>query len=166
MNLLKLSGLAGLAICGALVSNLAFAELPQVSNARVIQPPPSANVAAAYFDLTNPSDQSLEISGVVSDAADRAELHLSKVENDVAKMVKQDQITLDAGESLAFEQGSYHVMLMGLNEELIAGSSLQITLQTSAGELVITVPVITPDDATAMPDSHGDKHLKHGHDTK
>lgn len=161
MNLLKLASLAGMATWIALVSNLAFAELPQVSNARTIQPPPGAKVAAAYFDLTNPSDQSLVITGVRSKTARKTELHLSKVENDVAKMIKQDQITLAAGESLAFEHGSYHVMLMGLNEELVAGNRLQLTLLTNAGELDISVPVITPDDASAMPDTQGKKPTKH-----
>lgn len=147
----------------ALFVTTARAELPQVSHAHVVQPPPGAKVAAVYLTLTNNSNQEMNITGVSSDSAKRVEVHLSLVENDVAKMQKQDIVSLPAGESLAFKHGSYHVMLMGLNAPLQAGTTLDITLETSAGLLPVTVPVITPDERSAMQhelkkDANHDRH--------
>jgi len=137
-----------LASTAFLMINTAQAELPQVSNARVIQPPPGAKVAAAYLTLTNSGNQALNVTGVSSDAAKRVELHLSVVENDVAKMLKQDSIVIPAGETLEFKHGSYHVMLMGLTAPLRAGSSLNLSLLTSAGTLPVSVPIVTPDHSS------------------
>jgi len=138
-------------------SGFAFAELPQISDARIIQPPPGANVAAAYFTLSNPTSDELIITGVsTSDAVKTAELHKSSVVDDVARMEKQTSISIAAGESLEFKQGSYHVMLMGLNTPLESGNELNIMLETSAGTLSVSVPIITPDEASMQTMKHGE----------
>lgn len=144
-------------------SAIALAELPQVSDARIIQPPPGAKVAAAYFTLRNPTDKELTITGVsTGDTIKMAELHKSSVVDDVARMEKQDSIAIAAGESLEFKQGSYHVMLMGLNAPLQSGNELTIVLETSAGSLTVAVPIITPDEASKKTMMRSD----HSMDTK
>lgn len=131
----------------------AIAELPQISDARVVQPPPGAKVAAAYFTINNTNSEPLQITDVKSNIAKKVEIHLSRVENDVAKMQKQESVSVPAGESLKFTQGSFHVMLMGLNKNLVAGKSMQLTLNTNAGDLEITVPIISLEDAIKSKDS-------------
>jgi len=157
---------------------VALAELPQISDARVVQPPPGSKVAAAYFTINNTGSDQLEITDVSSDMARDVEIHLSSVENEVAKMQKQDSVTVNAGESLEFKHGSFHVMLMGLNEELVAGNNFNLVLSTSAGEISVSVPVISLNDAmthhhkkSSMDKSSGDrveindsKHETHGSD--
>lgn len=151
----------------ALASSVAKAELPQVSNPRLIQPPPGANVAAAYFTLTNAGSDALSVSGVESNVAKMTELHLSKVENDVAKMIKQDEIVVQAGESLEFRHGSFHVMFMGLKSTLESGDTLDIVLKTSAGDLPVTIPVITLDENKAlMQDMNHEVSKEATHDMK
>lgn len=167
MNIFNRISLA--ALLSVSLSGLALAELPQISDARVVQPPPGAKVAAAYFTITNTGSEPLEISNASSEIAQQVEVHLSFVENDVAKMKKQDLVVVPAGESLHFKHGSYHVMFMGLNETLVAGDSLELVLETSAGELPVTVPVITPDESsmggmnhdTAPAAAHDMKDMKH-----
>ena len=148
------------------VLGTACAELPQITESRIIQPPPGARVAAAYFTVTNTSDQPLVIQGASSDAVSHASLHLSSVVDDIAQMEEQDSVTINAGESLEFKQGSYHVMLMGLTEPLSAGNNLSIVLDTSEGPLNVSVPIITPDEATAMDDMAKDSmtHDNMNHD--
>lgn len=141
----------------------AFAELPQISNARIVQPPPGSNVAAAYFTVSNSSDKALEITGATSGIAAKTEVHLSFVENDVAKMEEQDAVTVEPGEALEFKHGSLHIMFMGLNEELVAGNSLNITLITSAGNIDVAVPVISLEDAMSGSEmEHDTSGVKHG----
>ena len=141
-------------------SGFAFAELPQVSDARIIQPPPGAKVAAAYFTISNQSSEELTITGLAaSDAVKMAELHKSSVVDDVARMKKQTSISIPAGESLEFKHGSYHVMLMGLRAPLESGDTLTLVLETSAGALSVAVPIITPDEASMQTKKHSD-HMK------
>lgn len=145
------------------IVNTAYAELPQTSNERIVQPPPGAKVAAAYFTLTNASDKPLVINSVSSSAVSHATVHLSSVVDDVARMEEQDSVTIDAGESLEFKQGSYHVMLMGLTEPLSAGNKLELVLDTNQGPLNLSIPVITPDEATKLDAMNHDgmNHDKH-----
>ena len=93
-------------------------------------------------------------------------LHLSSIEDDVAKMQEQDSVSIDAGTSLEFKHGSFHLMLMGLKENLTPGTTFDITLQTNTVELPIQFPVITPDEASSMMshEHHSSKNVKkHGH---
>ncbi|MFK7889662.1 MAG: copper chaperone PCu(A)C [Granulosicoccus sp.] len=170
MKILTRNIMSSLIWVAALSSGAALAELPQISDARMIQPPPGAKVAAIYFNITNTGDDTLQLLDARSDVASKTELHLSKVENDVAMMVRQDRIDVEAGETLAFRHGSYHVMLMGLSTALEAGSTVDIALETSAGELLVSVPVISLDDAMprkSMPaEKNSKKPMKHDHSMK
>jgi len=161
MSILK--KLSAIVVFGLFASSAALAELPQISDARVVQPPPGSKVAAAYFTIQNPGSEPLEITDAASDVAKQVEVHLSFVENDVAKMEKQESVTVDAGSSLEFKHGSYHVMFMGLHEPLQAGNSLDLVLNTSAGDLQVSVPIITLEEASSAGDmkegmGHGMKH--------
>ncbi|MFK7860256.1 MAG: copper chaperone PCu(A)C [Granulosicoccus sp.] len=150
------------------LSSFALAELPQINDARVVQPPPGSNVAAAYFTINNGGSDALEITSAASDVAKKVEVHLSFVENDVAKMEKQESVVVGAGESLDFKHGSFHVMFMGLNEELVAGDSLDLVLTTSAGDIAVSVPVISLEDAMSRDNMKSDMkdsmHSGHGTD--
>jgi len=154
MNALRKSAL--IMLLGISLPFSALAELPQIDDARVVQPPPGATVAAAYFTVNNSGSEPLEITDVSGQIAKNIELHLSFVENDVARMEQQSSIVVDAGQSLEFKHGSFHVMLMGLNEDLVAGDAFELVLETSAGDLSVSVPVISLEDAMA-----GDG-MKHG----
>lgn len=154
MNIVKKVSFAILLSIG--LSTAALAELPQVSDAHVVQPPPGSKVAAAYFTINNSGSEALEITNVESDIAKKVEVHLSFVENDVAKMIKQESVEVGAGESLDFKHGSYHVMFMGLNQELVAGSSFNLVLNTSAGDISVSVPIISLDEAMS------NHEMKHG----
>lgn len=145
----------------------AIAELPQIKDARIIQPPPGAKVAAAYFTVNNSSDAALVILKVSSDSIKKVEIHLSSVVDDVARMAKQDNVTVPPGESLEFKHGSYHLMLMGMVKPLESGQTINFLLQTSEGPLPIKIPVLTPDEAEnsmkAMHNAHDRETLHDGH---
>ena len=150
-------------LAALLATTLAHAQAPEISSARIVQPPPGAKVAAAYFTVENTSETPLVITGASSSAAKKVEIHLSEVINDVATMTRQESITIEAGSSLDFKHGSYHLMLMGLNAPLSPGTMLTFEIDTSAGVLPIMIPVITPDEASSM-QSHSMNHdtMDHG----
>ena len=141
-----------------LTINPSYAELPQISKARIIQPPPGAKVAAAYFTVNNPGDEALVINSASSDSIPKVSIHLSKVVDDVAKMLEQESVTVEAGESLEFKHGSYHLMLMGLKAPLEPGTSVSFELNTNQGVLSVQIPIITPDEASKSMNHSMDKH--------
>jgi copper(I)-binding protein len=53
-----------------------------------------------------------------------------------------DRVEIPAGGTLELKPGSYHIMLIGLNQELNAGDKIEITLKLEkAGEVKVTVEV-------------------------
>ena len=146
-----------------ITTGLAAADVAQISDARIVQPPPGAKVAAAYFTINNPTDQPLIITGASSNSIPKVSIHLSAVVDDVAKMMEQESVTVAAGQSLEFKHGSYHLMLMGLTSPLAPGTSITFEVQTSVGPLPLEIPIITPDEATSMNDGKMD-HGKMGSD--
>jgi len=103
--------------------------------------PPGAKVTAGYFKLMNKSAEDLTITGAYSPTISKIEIHLSTIKDDVASMVKQESLIIKAGDSLEFKHGSYHLMLMELSEPLKENDSVDVILITSAGEMLIEMPV-------------------------
>jgi copper(I)-binding protein len=53
-----------------------------------------------------------------------------------------ERLEIPAGGSVQLKPGSYHIMLIGLKEDLKAGDTIEITLTfENAGELALSVPV-------------------------
>jgi copper(I)-binding protein len=60
-------------------------------------------------------------------------------------MVRQDYVEVPAGADLSFAPGGYHVMLMGLKQELKPGDSFPLMLTfEKAGQVTLQVAVKTP----------------------
>ncbi len=114
---------------------------PLVLDPMVTATPPGAKVSAGYMTLTNESDKAITITGAYSPDVAKVEIHLSLVENDVAKMQKQDSLTIEPNASLTFEHGSYHIMLMDLEDPLKENTTIDIVLITSSGDMLIEMPI-------------------------
>jgi copper(I)-binding protein len=55
-------------------------------------------------------------------------MHRTIIENDQARMVKQDSMTVNAGELLKFEPGGSHLMLFNPKKPLQSGDEIDLTL--------------------------------------
>lgn len=99
--------------------------------------------SAAYMMLTNTTGLDDELVGASSDIANAVEVHLSQMGADgVMQMIQQESVALPAGGMLELKPGSYHVMLIGLKQDLKVGDSITITLHFKNGEdVTLTVPV-------------------------
>ncbi len=133
-----------MAVIMALITSSVLAEMPQITNGRINQPPPGASVAAGYFTITNPGDSDLVITGASSKTIGRVEVHLSYVKDDVAFMRKQNEVVIEAGQTLSFEHGSFHLMLMEISTPLEAGQVIDVVLDTSSGPIPVKLPVASP----------------------
>lgn len=113
--------------------------------------------SAAYMLLHNHGTEADALISASSDAADAVELHLSQMNADgTMAMIQQEKIDLPADGEVELKPGSYHIMLIGLKQDLMAGSDITITLTFEhAGEITLTVPV---KDAAEMGGSGMDGH--------
>jgi copper(I)-binding protein len=113
---------------------------------------------AAYMLLQNHSDEDDAVVGASSDMAEAVEIHLSQMKDDgTMEMIKQESIPLPADGEVEFKPGSFHVMLIGLKQELKTGGEFSLTLHFKNHEdISLTIPVM---DAEGMGGSGMDGHM-------
>jgi hypothetical protein len=73
------------------------------------------------------------------------------------EMIPQESIALPADGEVELKPGSYHVMLIGLKQDLKAGDEISLTLKfKNHADLALKVPVM---DAEGMGGSGMDGHM-------
>lgn len=103
--------------------------------------PPGIEVGVAYLVIENNGAPD-RLTGVSSPIAKHAEMHVSKMENGVMKMLPLGAVDIEPGKPTAFAPGGRHVMLIGLKRPLKDGDSFPLTLTFEhAGKLRTTVRV-------------------------
>jgi copper(I)-binding protein len=114
--------------------------------------------SAAYMLLHNHTANDNAVVGVSSDVATATEIHLSQITADgTMEMIKQESVVLPADGEVEFKPGSYHVMLIGLKQDLKAGDEFTLTLHFKNHEdITLTVPVL---EASNMGGSGMDGHM-------
>jgi copper(I)-binding protein len=82
---------------------------------------------AVYFVIR--SSIADEIVGVTSGVAESVEMHESRMTGDVMEMRQAESVPLGAGDDVTFEPGGFHIMLIGLKQDLKNGDEIAINLQ-------------------------------------
>jgi len=118
-----------IAACGAASESKTSSE-PQI---KVMEPwsrpsPAMAGNGVVYMMLMNEGGADDALLSVETDTAEVAELHETKMEGDVMKMSPVAKVEIPAGGSAALEPGGLHVMLINLQQELVAGEKIKLTL--------------------------------------
>ncbi len=110
---------------------------------RVIMPklPAVSRTAAIYLTIINHSTNDVTLTDVKTTAAHHAMFHQTTEKNGVSSMQHHDQITIPAGTTFEFRQGSYHIMLMGLDHEVIQSTfELKLSFANHEDILVNVTP--------------------------
>lgn len=99
--------------------------------------------SAAYMAITNTGKTDDTLVAASADVSKAVEIHTMTMTDGVMRMRRlRGGVPLPAGETVALEPGGKHVMLIGLNGRLKAGSSFEMTLTfEKAGEHRIDVRV-------------------------
>ena len=111
-----------------------------VSDAWVRAMPPGRIMTAGYARLTNTSDRPLQLIGV-SSTESNASLHETRTSEGKTSMVPVSRLTIGPGETVAFEPGGLHIMLMGLETTPSEGERVPFCLETDAGPSCIDAEV-------------------------
>lgn len=101
-------------------------------------------MTGSFGTLTNTTDAPINLVGGSSPAAATVELH-EVVTNDAGAMVmqaKEGGFTIEPGADLVLAPGANHVMLMMLQQPLLNGESVEVTLADADGnEYTTTLPI-------------------------
>lgn len=130
---MKLLRYALLLFCGWAALPSWAGEPLHVSDAWVREGPPTARVLGGFMTLKNPAAQAVHITGITSPDFGRVEMHRSVTENGMARMLRQDRLTVPAGGELVLAPGGLHLMLYQPKQPMGAGQKVQLLLHTEAG---------------------------------
>lgn len=149
--MILLAGMLLLSACGAPMSDAVEAKDGWVRTGMM------GGTSAAYMMLSNGTPQDVFLVGASSDAASAVEVHLSSMGADgVMKMEQQESVLIPSKKMLELKPGSYHIMFIGLKQDLNVGDSVTVTLHFDGyDDVTVTVPV---KDAANMGGSGMDGH--------
>ena len=117
-------------------------------------------VGGAFMVISNGSDGADALVEARADISRKVELHTHIMEDGVARMREVPRIEIPAKGKTLLQRGGYHVMFMGLTQEMKQGESFPLTLVFESGEEVVV-------DVTIDHERKGrGKGMKHGHGMK
>lgn len=132
----SLFGFSGLLFAGA-------ADQVSIADAYVRAVPPGQPNSASFMTLTNGSGADIVLKGAESPAAKAVELHTHTMSDGMMRMRQVEKIDLPAGQSVKLQPGGLHVMMIGLQQALVPGEQIDLTLVFDDGSrLPLKVPVV------------------------
>jgi copper(I)-binding protein len=111
-----------------------------------------SGTGAAFFTVTNNGAEDDRLVAAASDVAAAVEIHEMAMKDGTMQMSPlMDGLPIPAGETVVLEPGGYHIMLIGLKQDLKAGETFKMTVTfEKAGEVELEVPIFaTKNAATA-----------------
>jgi len=99
-----------------------------INQAWIRPAPPNVTAMAAYFEISNNTNQDIQIVDSNSSAFDMTMIHNTVIEGGVAKMVHMDGLTVPANGQVKLAPLSTHMMLMRPESPLKEGDTVDITL--------------------------------------
>jgi copper(I)-binding protein len=132
--MIRISLVAGV-VFAALLALPAYAGDVTVGALKISAPwaratPKGAAVGGGYLTITNTGVSPDRLVSGATDISSRFELHEMSMDNGVMKMREVGQgVEIKPGEKVEFKPGGYHVMFMGLKQQLVQGQHFKATLQ-------------------------------------
>ena len=123
------------AVLAAWAALPALAEDVTIGSMKISAPwaratPKGASVGGSYMKITNIGTVPDRLVGGSTDIASRFEVHEMKMEGGVMKMRPvAGGLEIKPGQTVTFDPGGYHVMLVGLNKQLMQGEHFKATLE-------------------------------------
>ncbi len=105
--------------------------------------PKGASIGGGYLKITNTGTAPDRLIGGSTDVASRFEVHEMSMDNGVMKMRPvTGGLEIKPGQTVELKPGGYHVMLMGLKQQLEKGQHFKATLEfAKAGKVDVDFTV-------------------------
>ncbi|GHA87962.1 hypothetical protein GCM10009069_08640 [Algimonas arctica] len=111
-----------------------------ISDGYIIAPLKGRDVAAGYFMAEN-QGAAISLVSASTPVAATVEMHTHSMADGVMKMRKVDTVDLPEESSVAFEPGSYHLMMFGF-ARAEGQTETPVTIMLSTGEeITVTLPI-------------------------
>lgn len=120
--------------------------------------PPGAQVTAAYGKLMNHGSETVEISALSSSVSGETQMHDVIAEGDQRRMVQLMSVEIAPHETLIFEPGGRHIMLLDMSNPPSEGSVVEICALSAAGTQACAEAAVE----RQAPASH-EEHTGHHH---
>jgi copper(I)-binding protein len=131
-------------------------EMLHWKNAWVRSMPPGAQVSAAYGMLMNHGDQTVTLSAVSSAMSANAEMHEVIADGDQRRMAELESIDIAPHQTLIFEPGGRHIMLLDVAAPPVEGETVEICAVSATGTRACTAALVR-----RQPPSEQDTHSNH-----
>lgn len=130
-----------------------------IDNVWIKDTPPNHKTTAGYLTIENLGDTDERLMSVSSSFAAKGEIHQMNMDGEVMKMRPlPDGLIIPAGESIYLKPGSFHLMFMKLNTQIIPMQTLELSLTfENLGS------VIVPAAVKSAPASDNLSSKKHNH---
>lgn len=90
--------------------------------------PPGASIGAGYLEITNAGPKADVLVSISSPVAARVEIHQTRVENGIARMMPLGRLAVPPGAKIVARPGGMHLMFIELKTPLKAGDRIPATL--------------------------------------
>ena len=137
-----------------------------VEDAYIRAMPPGRTATAAYLSLSNNSDRDCSIIGGSTDIAAKLEIHQQLNSDGMMKMRPVAAVTVAAGEALLFRPGGFHLMLLGVEAELVPGESHPLSLLTEDCGTIEMIAVVRSLFQRSAPGEKAHDHSMHQQPTE
>ncbi|GJQ53203.1 MAG: hypothetical protein HKUEN02_20500 [Anaerolineaceae bacterium] len=109
-----------------------------------MNPASQGATGGVYLTIHNYDKTDDALVGVSAEVSQAAEIHESKLENDVMRMRMVESAALPAGKSVEFAPGGWHIMLVNLARPLADGDTIEIVLHFQQhADILVSVMVHT-----------------------
>ena len=145
-------------LLSAALSSLSHAnEMLHWKDAWVRSMPPGAQVSAAYGMLMNHGDKTVTLAAVSSEMSGTAEMHEVIADGDQRRMAQLTSIDIAPHETLIFEPGGRHIMLLDITASPVEGETVEICAISVAGTRACSQAPVRRQAAAAQ-DTHDSHH--------
>jgi copper(I)-binding protein len=135
-------------LCAALATSSALAHDYTVGSLKIGHPwaratPKGASVGGGYLKITNTGTAADRLVGGSTDIASSFEVHEMKMEGSVMKMRPvAGGLEIKPGQTVELNPSGYHVMFVGLKDQLKQGERFKATLEfAKAGKVAVDFAV-------------------------
>lgn len=108
----------------------------EISNAWVKESIPGTENGAGYFTISNTGSSVISVVGADTDASRAIEVHQHVMRDGMMRMRRVPELVLEAGETVVFQPGGYHLMMFGVKNTFKPGDQVEFTLHFSDGDSV------------------------------
>lgn len=98
-------------------------------------------MTAGYGQLHNRCAHAVGLAGLHSAQAQRIELHRTEIIDGISRMRPVPDLQIPAGQRVSLEPGGLHLMLHGLQPDVVSGSQLELQIDDGGGHRAYRLPV-------------------------